>query len=66
MIFRTGSILIVGNCNEEILKIIYNFIVKLLIKESNNGIISRIIDDEEYNVEKTKVSKFRKTIYISF
>ena len=60
MIFRTGSILIVGNCNEEILKIIYNFIVKLLIKESNNGIISRIIDDKEYNVEKTKVSKFRK------
>ena len=45
MIFRTGSILIVGNCNEEILKIIYNFIVKLLIKECNNGIISRIIDD---------------------
>ena len=35
MIFRTGSILIVGNCNEEILKIIYNFIVKLLIKECN-------------------------------
>ena len=60
MIFRTGSILIVGNCNEEILKIIYNFIVKLLIKECNNGIISRIIDDEEYNVEKIKVSKFRK------
>ena len=33
MIFRTGSVLIVGNCTENILMIIYNFIKNLLIKE---------------------------------
>ena len=30
MIFRTGSILIVGKCNEEILNIIYRFICTIL------------------------------------
>lgn len=33
MIFRTGSILIVGHCNKSILNIIYNFIKEILIKE---------------------------------
>ena len=47
MIFRTGSILIVGNCDENILNIIYKFIVNVLISESNNNIISKIISDEE-------------------
>ena len=60
MIFRTGSILIVGNCNEAILNNIYNFIVNLLIKESSNGIISKTISDDEYNVEKEKINKYRK------
>ena len=60
MIFRTGSILIVGNCDENILNIIYKFIVNILITESKNDIISRIINDDEYNVEKEKVSKYRK------
>ena len=58
--FRTGSILIVGNCNEAILNNIYNFIVNLLIKESSNGIISKTISDDEYNVEKEKINKYRK------
>ncbi len=60
MIFRTGSILIVGNCDENILKIIYKFVVKLLIKESDNGIVSKIIDDDEYNKKKEKTNKYRK------
>ena len=29
MIFRTGSILVVGNCTEEILYIIYNFLKQI-------------------------------------
>ena len=33
MIFRTGSILIVGKCNEEILHVIYRFICSILLTE---------------------------------
>ncbi len=60
MVFRTGSILIVGNCDENILKIIYNFIVNILITESKNDIISKIISDNEYNAEKEEILKYRK------
>jgi hypothetical protein len=33
MIFRTGSVLIVGKCDENILRIIYHFLVEILCKE---------------------------------
>ena len=33
MIFRTGSILIVGNCNEDVVHIIYKFILNILKAE---------------------------------
>lgn len=33
MIFRTGSILIVGKCNEDILHVIYRFICSILVTE---------------------------------
>ena len=33
MIFRTGSILIVGNCTKKVLYIIYNFLKKILKNE---------------------------------
>ena len=33
MIFRTGSILIVGNCEENVLNIIYDFLKNMLAKE---------------------------------
>lgn len=36
MIFRTGSILIVGNCSEKILYIIYNFLLDVLKDEYND------------------------------
>jgi len=36
MIFRTGSVLIVGKCTEDILKIIYEFLTDILYKEYNN------------------------------
>ena len=33
MIFRTGSVLIVGHCTEEILNVTYKFIMNILEKE---------------------------------
>lgn len=36
MIFRTGSCLIVGNCNEEVLRFVYKYIVDMLFQEYYN------------------------------
>lgn len=55
MIFRTGSGLIVGNCNEEILNYVFNFIVKLLHNEYYN-----IYMPTTSPVVKQKTSKIRK------
>jgi TATA-box binding protein (TBP) (component of TFIID and TFIIIB) len=55
MIFRTGSVMIVGNCNENVLNIIYNYINKILIDEYpniNNGVIS------EYKTKIVQKSKY--------
>ena len=54
MIFRTGSVLIVGKCNETILNYIYNFIKDLVAKEFLN-IATEILPIK--NNEKTKKSK---------
>ena len=42
MIFRTGSVLIVGHCTEKILKYIYAKIKKLLADEYNEIKISYV------------------------
>lgn len=57
MIFRTGSILIVGNCDEKIINIIYKFIIQILKKELYNNIITKKIDNK-----KNKKKKYRKRI----
>lgn len=57
MVFRTGSILIVGNCDEDIIHIIYKFIVNILKKELFNDIITKKID-----TKKKKKKKYRKRI----
>ena len=36
MIFRTGSVLIVGHCDEKVLNDVYLFLRKLLVKEHSN------------------------------
>ena len=36
MIFRTGSVLIVGHCSEETLRIIYDYIKNILLVEATN------------------------------
>ncbi len=57
MIFRTGSCLIVGNCSENILNFIYNFIKKILADE-----YSEINIANEDVVIKNKKPKLRKKL----
>ena len=61
MIFRTGSVLIVGNCNENVLNIIYNFLKKVLVEE--NGKINSGIN---YKEDKTKKSKKKRKRILLF
>jgi hypothetical protein len=63
MIFRTGSILIVGMCDENVLYTIYEFLKKLLIKEYCN-VGQRIITSEENINSKNKKKKIRKKIIL--
>jgi hypothetical protein len=58
MVFRTGSVLIVGNCEEDILHIIYNFLKKIIFNEYNK-IFIRINNDKKKKSNK-KIRK--KTI----
>ena len=55
MIFRTGSVLIVGNCTEKILRFVYNFIKNLL---QNEYLEIRVPGVQE--VAKVKKEKIRK------
>ena len=57
MIFRTGSCLIVGNCNKNVLNVVYNFIKQLLYNEYSNIYVK----NDEITV-KTKKNKIRKKI----
>ena len=55
MIFRTGSCLIVGNCTEEKLYFVYDFIKKMLYEEYH-----LIYVQNETTVTKDKKMKLRK------
>tara|TARA_B100001063_G_C16775090_1_gene564621 strand:- start:2981 stop:4048 length:1068 start_codon:yes stop_codon:yes gene_type:complete len=55
MIFRTGSVLIVGKCNREVLDIIYNFLVKIITTEYKE--ISLGLNKAKKEKKKTKVRK---------
>ena len=61
MIFRTGSVLIVGKCDEKILYEIYNFIKDILYNEYSNVNMKYIIEDK-----KNKKSKSHRKKYIYF
>lgn len=58
MIFRTGSILIVGMCNENVLYIIYEYLKVLLTKEFHK-INQRIITSDN-KISKDKKKKVRR------
>lgn len=59
MIFRTGSILIVGNCNEDELKEIYEFLVNLFKNEYDNICLPYVEHKKkntyQYRKEKKKI-----------
>jgi hypothetical protein len=55
MIFRTGSVLIVGKCNETILNNTYKYIVNILETEYTN-----IIDQNNNITQKSEVVKKKK------
>jgi len=60
MIFRTGSVLIVGMCGDDVLMTIYNF-VKTLLKNEFYNICQKIIT-KEMNELKNKKRKIRKKL----
>lgn len=58
MIFRTGSVLIVGKCDESILMIIYEFLKNILHNEYKN--IFQKNTENNTNIVKDKKKKIRK------
>ena len=63
MIFRTGSILIVGKCSEDVLKIVYEYVKDILISEYSE-IMTRNIDKNIQKEDKISSKIRKKTIYI--
>ena len=63
MIFRTGSVLIVGMCDESIIYCIYDYI-KTLLKNEFKSVCDKIITLDEIENKKKKKKIRRKTIYI--
>ena len=59
MIFRTGGCLIVGNCSEEILRFVYDFVKKVLFDEYEHiymdGKVAKV-DDKEAKQRKRKIT----------
>ena len=67
MIFRTGSILIVGKCDEEQLNKVYNYLKDILYNEFHE-INQGVIDYESVKLNKNEVNKKKKQkkiIYVS-
>ena len=62
MIFRTGSVLIVGNCNSNILKVIYEFLKNILGEEYNNIFITNNISKKKKSIKKVRKKKLLFTI----
>jgi hypothetical protein len=62
MIFRTGSCLIVGNCNEEVLRFVYNYIVNMLFSEHHEI----CIQNKEKFVKIKNEKKKKKKIVVDY
>jgi hypothetical protein len=63
MIFRTGSILIVGMCDENVLYTIYEFLKKMLVREFSK-INQKIITAENTPLKEKKTKVRRKSIFV--
>jgi hypothetical protein len=67
MIFRTGSVLIVGKCDENVLIVIYDFLKIILNNEYTNICQNSSGDGEALVPSKDKTKKIRrKTIVVEF
>jgi TATA-box binding protein (TBP) (component of TFIID and TFIIIB) len=64
MIFRTGSVLIVGKCHEDVLMIIYNFLKNILRDEYRNICQKNIKINNEIKDSDKKKKVHRKNILI--
>ena len=62
MIFRTGSVLIVGHCNEHVLRVIYRFIIRILGAEFSDIHIKGY--DAEIGKKKKKKKKPRSKVIL--
>ena len=60
MIFRTGSVLIVGKCNEDVLHEIYEFIRTML--ETEYMTIGKCLVSTDSSLEKKRVPKIRRKV----
>lgn len=66
MIFRTGSVLIVGKCDDNILYMVYEFLKKMLVEEYKNvGKIVSTIDGKSVAEKEKKLKTRRKQILVS-
>ena len=63
MIFRTGSVLIVGMCEEDVLFEIYEFLKLLLLAEFEN-VCQGILDSSNMNIKDKKKKIRKKTIMV--
>jgi len=63
MIFRTGSILIVGMCDENVLYTIYEFLKKMLIQEFTK-INQKVITAENTPIKDKKKKLRKKSIFV--
>ena len=62
MVFRTGSVLIVGHCEEDILYIIYDFLKEML---SDEYFEIRTISNMPRKKKKSKKKLHKKTIILT-
>jgi hypothetical protein len=60
MIFRTGSVLIVGKCDEYVLIFIYDFLKDILFKEYKSICQKNSKESENMLIVKDKKKKIRK------
>jgi hypothetical protein len=65
MIFRTGSVLIVGKCNEQVLMEIYHFLVNILKTEYNEIKQIKSLSDMNLVVKDKKKKTQRKKIIVT-
>jgi hypothetical protein len=65
MIFRTGSVLIVGKCEDDVLMVIYNYL-KIILHNEFNQICQQNVITQTLNDANTKnKKKIRKKIITS-